>query len=261
MNAISSLPIGYMTGHFTLAEEMLTAEPSPESLLNLLLLADQLHEEQSGHRPGPEADWESLRQKTGSQLITLLSRAPDPDAVKNWRDRDADWRPKSFRHAKKCIPTMSDGELLTLFIQASETAYLHETQPMQMRWEKVASKARAEILARIEKAGTVPNASSKGNDADDFYYGLAEDDALSSQEMLRVTPRVREVWLLCHAAELTVAEIMELQKLSKAMIARRLRKSETGVARFGPQSLKRTAAAEAMTDQVVSKRPANSGSA
>jgi transcriptional regulator with XRE-family HTH domain len=51
----------------------------------------------------------------------------------------------------------------------------------------------------------------------------------------RMTPKVREVWLLYHSDGLAVAEIAEWQNLSTTMIAKRIREAEMAVERFGPQ--------------------------
>ncbi len=51
----------------------------------------------------------------------------------------------------------------------------------------------------------------------------------------RMTPTVREVWLLNKADGLTIAEIAEWQNLSTSMISHRLRQAQMTVERFGPQ--------------------------
>ena len=57
----------------------------------------------------------------------------------------------------------------------------------------------------------------------------------------RMTPKVREIWLLHHVDGLTVAEIGEWQGISTSMVTQRLREAERDVERYGPQPPKPTA--------------------
>ncbi|MFT4075711.1 MAG: hypothetical protein QM647_09300 [Asticcacaulis sp.] len=56
----------------------------------------------------------------------------------------------------------------------------------------------------------------------------------------RMTPKVREIWLLHHADGLTGPEIAEWQNLSKSMIVQRLKEGERAIKMFGPQPPKPT---------------------
>ncbi len=185
MNAISfPLPAGYRTGRFDVANQLLTDAPSPGRLLDLLLLADQLDNEQTSHLPPPAGDWGDLRERTGRALLQRLSGAGDI-TTQNWMDAEKLWQPKMFRHAIKSIPGMPDGDLLTLFIQAAETAYLHETEPMQARWDKVAAECRAEILRRIGER-KLPADAIVNSDVEDGRDDAGEDDYVSLREILRL---------------------------------------------------------------------------
>jgi hypothetical protein len=189
MNAISfPLPAGYLTGQFNTAERILANSPSPERMLDLLLLADQLDAAGESHYPPPPGNWEGLREKAGIALMQSLSGSLDPAAHQSWRDSDAVWQPKMFRHALKSIPGMTDGDLLTLFIQSSETAYLNESDPMQARWERVSAASREEILRRIgaPKFAPGPAVRSEADEPEDDSEDLSPDTRLSGREDKRL---------------------------------------------------------------------------
>ena len=57
----------------------------------------------------------------------------------------------------------------------------------------------------------------------------------------RMTPKVREIWLLHHVDGLPVAEIAEWQGISTSMVSQRVREAERYVERYGPQPPKPTA--------------------
>ncbi len=177
MNAIPFLfPAGYVTGQFRLAQQVLAEDSRPDRLLDLLLLADQLDNQAESHTQPPPGDWEGLRDAAGAKLMRSLGAKCD----NGWKDRDTNWEPKMFRLALKSIPTMAGSDLLTLYIQSSETSYLHEAEPMQARWEKVANQCRAEILRRIAAA---PHGG--GLVAVEFEARQGED-TLSLRDILRI---------------------------------------------------------------------------
>ncbi len=76
------------------------------------------------------------------------------------------------------------------------------------------------------------------------YYGLNDDrDHRTSQTYVahfyeaakRMTPKVREIWLLHHADGMPIGEIAEWQNLSTSLISQRIREAERSVELFGPQ--------------------------
>ena len=206
MNAISHpLPAGYMTGQYDVAGHVLVSSPSPERLLDLLLLADQHETEKEGHAAPRPGHWDQLRDEAGAELLQLLDVDHEADHL-GWRDPDTDWQPKMYRHALNSIPKMDNGGLLTLFIQASETAFLREGEPMQARWDRVAAQCREEILRRV--AALKPSASSKAepepNDEDDEAEDA--DDYVSLREVLRVAEDAFD-------SELSDAKLLDLYVL------------------------------------------------
>ncbi|ESQ89931.1 hypothetical protein [Asticcacaulis benevestitus] len=208
MNAISHpLPAGYMTGQFDVAGHILASSPSPERLLDLLLLADQHEAEKEGHAAPRPGHWDQLRDEAGAELMQLLDGNVEADHL-GWRDPDTDWQPKMFRHALNSIPKMDNAGLLTLFIQASETAYLREAEPMQARWDRVAVQCREEILRRV--AAPKPPLSFKGapeasdeDDEDDEAEDAYTDDYVSLRDVLRVAEDAFE-------SELSDAKLLDL---------------------------------------------------
>ncbi|HTM82598.1 hypothetical protein [Asticcacaulis sp.] len=210
MNAISHLlPAGYMTGQFDVAGHVLASSPSPERLLDLLLLADQHEAENEGHAAPRPGHWDQLRDEAGAELMQLLDGNLETDHL-GWRDPDTDWQPKMFRHALNSIAKMDNGGLLTLFIQASETAYLREAEPMQARWGRVAAQCREEILRRVAapkppaSLNTEPEASDEADEAED---GDADaDDYVSLRQVLRVAEDAFE-------SELSDAKLLDLYVL------------------------------------------------
>lgn len=206
MNAISPLPAGYITSQFDIAGRILASSPSPEQLLDLLLLADQFDHEKDSHTPPPSGRWDQLLDEAGAELMQLLGGNVEADHL-GWRDPDTDWQPKMFRHALNSISKMDNGGLLTLFIQASETAYLREAEPMQARWDRVAAQCREEILRRVAapkppsslKAEPEPSDEEEDADAD-------ADDYVSLREVLRVAENAFE-------SELSDAKLLDLYVL------------------------------------------------
>lgn len=184
MNAIPfPLLAGYLTGQFDLAERVLANAPSPEQLLDLLLLADQLDAGGDSHSPPPPGDWDGLRQKAGIALMQCLAGSQDAATHQAWRDSDANWQPKMFRHALKSIPGLTDGDLVTLFIQSSETAYLNESRPMQARWDTVSAASRVEILRRIGAPKLVPGPAVNSDIEDrDAAEDISSDAKVSGRE-------------------------------------------------------------------------------
>lgn len=210
MNAMSHpLPAGYMTGQFDVAGHELASSPSTERLLDLLLLADQHEAEKEGRAAPRPGHWDQLRDEVGAELMQLLSGNNDVDHL-GWRDPDADWQPKMFRHALNSIAKMDNAGLLTLFIQASETAYLREAEPMQARWDRVAALCREEILHRV--AAPKPSVSLKeepepNDEVDEAEDADAEvDDYMSLREVLRVAEDALE-------SELSDAKLLDLYVL------------------------------------------------
>ena len=204
MNAISPLPAGYITSQFDIAGRILASSPSPEQLLDLLLLADQFDNEKDSHTPPPSGRWDHLRDEAGAELMQLLDGNVEADHL-GWRDSDADWQPKVFHHALNSVSKMDNGGLLTLFIQASETAYLNEAEPMQGRWEGVAIQCREEILRRaatpkaLASLKPAPEASDEEDEVED-------DDYVSLREVLRVAENAFE-------SELSDAKLLDLHVL------------------------------------------------
>ena len=210
MNAISHpLPAGYMTGQFDVAGHVLASSPSPERLLDLLLLADQHEADKEGHAAPRPGHWDQLRDEAGAELMQLLSGNNEADQL-GWRDPDADWQPKLFRHALNSIAKMDNAGLLTLFIQASENAYLREAEPMQARWDRVAAQCREEILRRVAAAKpsvpleAAPEASDEDDETEDA--GADADDYVSLREVLRVAEDAFE-------SELSDAKLLDLYVL------------------------------------------------
>ena len=202
MNAISPLPAGYIRSQYDLAGHELASSPSPEQLLDLLLLADQHEAEKEGHAAPRPGHWDQLRDEAGAELMQLLDGNVEADHL-GWRDPDTDWQPKMFRHALNSIPKMDNGGLLTLFIQASETAYLREAEPMQARWDRVAAECREEILRRVAASKpsvpleAAPEASEEDDETEDA------DDYVSLREVLRVAENAFE-------SELSDAKLLDL---------------------------------------------------
>jgi len=110
---------------------------------------------------------------------------------------------------------MSHADLLTLYVQASENAYLHEGEPMEIRWRKVVAACRDEIdrrvshsdkvadasNARVETAAAVAEAAPPDGDAgqeghEDHGHDAEDDDAdsdddyVSLRDLLRVAEAV-----------------------------------------------------------------------
>ena len=196
------LPAGYLTGQFETAGKILSSSPAPETLLDLLLLADQHDNEKDSHTPPPAGHWDRLRDDIGRAILRLLNGQDVP--VTGWRDDETDWQPKMFRHALKAIPGMTGGELLMLYIQASETAYLHQAEAMQSRWENVASQCRTEILRRIadaQRPSPVIDLIGSDNSEPDLGYQTDDDSGYSRRETLRAAegafkPDMQDVRLL-----------------------------------------------------------------
>ena len=192
MNVNSDLILtGYITGQFDMADKILASSPSPERLLDLVLLADEFDSDKGSHTAPPPGHWQRLRDDAMTKLIQHM-RGPVSSEHQDWQDQETIWEPKMFRLALRSIPGMAARELLTLFIQASETAYLHEAGPMQDRWEKVSIEARAEILRRV----TASHARScfEGRPADDIEVVGSDDndDYVSLREALRVAEQAFE---------------------------------------------------------------------
>ncbi|MFT4075710.1 MAG: hypothetical protein QM647_09295 [Asticcacaulis sp.] len=188
MNAmIYPLPVGYMTGQFAIAGHILANSQSPAQLLDLLLLADQFDCQKHSLAPPPVGEWDHFRDKVGGTLMRLMG-VDQAEGGNAWHDIHAVWKPKMFRHALKAIPDMAGGDLLTLYIQASEVAYLHQAEPMQARWEKVAAQCRAEVVRRAGDAQPAPVIAGMIVVEDmepDFECEWQDESGYSTREMLR----------------------------------------------------------------------------
>jgi hypothetical protein len=183
---ITALPLtsGYLTGECATAEQLLAARLSNDELLNLLLLADAREAEKHSHRTPPPDNWIGVREKTGVLLMRRLTGVNHDPAHEKWRDGEADWHERKFRDAVKALPKMEDGGLLTLFIQASENAYIDEGRPMQARWERVASRCRAEILRRIAGASLSSAPEIKAQSADPSHVAILTEEDAEDEEYL-----------------------------------------------------------------------------
>jgi hypothetical protein len=217
---ISALTPGYAVREYEAAEAVIASgtDADFDGLLNLILLGDQRSE--NDHRePLPHHDWEAIRDQAGAVLLQRLQgqgqghgagEAENIDA--DWYDHDAIWRPRNFRQALHDIGGMSDADLLTLYVQAAENAYLHEGEPMEARWRKVVLACRDEIAHRVsqndkaedastahtELAAASADGSASGGDADhaedaddaDDDEADPDDDYVSLRDLLRVAEEV-----------------------------------------------------------------------
>lgn len=206
MNSRDLTP-GYAVGEYEAAQSTIAsgAGADIDSLLNLILLGDQRSE--NDHRePLPHHDWEAIRDQAGAALLQRLHGQGEGEATSedaDWYDHDAIWRPRSFRQALRDMGGMSNADLLTLYVQASENAYLHEGEPMEARWRKVVAACRDEIDRRVcqsDKAADVSKTHAEteadGSDDADFARAAEDDDAdsdddyVSLRDLLRVAEQV-----------------------------------------------------------------------
>lgn len=205
---------GYAVREYEAAEAVIASgtDADIDGLLNLILLGDQRSE--NDHRePLPHHDWEDIRDQAGAVLLQRLKRqGTDEDEAETidaeWYDHDAIWQPRNYRQALREVGDMSDADLLTLYVQASENAYLHESEPMEARWRKVVAACRDEIARRVDHSdkaaassahvgtapaaadGFVPDANADdAEDADDDEAG-PDDDYVSLRDLLRVAEEV-----------------------------------------------------------------------
>jgi hypothetical protein len=218
MNSRDLTP-GYAVREYEAAHSIIASgdDADLDGLLNLILLGDQRSE--NDHRePLPHHDWEAIRDRAGAILLQRLQGQRESEATSaaaDWYDYDAIWPPRTFRQAFRDIGGMSDADLLTLYVQASENAYLHEGEPMEARWRKVVAACRKEIdrrvsqcdeaadasNARVETAAitadsNVPSDDADHADNDDHAHDIEGDDAdfdddyVSMRDLLRVAEEV-----------------------------------------------------------------------
>ncbi|MGN6423649.1 MAG: hypothetical protein ACTHLA_10100 [Asticcacaulis sp.] len=206
---------GYAVREYEAAEAVIAsgADADIEGLLNLILLGDQRSE--NDHRePLPHQDWEAIRDQAGAVLLhRLQGQGADEGEAEtinaDWYDHAAIWQPRNYRQALHDIGGMPDADLLTLYVQAAENAYLHEGEPMEARWRKVVIACRDEVARRVSHTDKADDTSSaptefaaasadgpaSGGDADDAEDGEddetdIEDDYVSLRDLLRVAEQV-----------------------------------------------------------------------
>ncbi len=158
-----SLPAGYLIGEFEMAEQVTGPDATADVLMSVLLLADQRIN--GGEREHLPQNWTGLRNRAGAMLIAHMTDEASGSNTE-WFDGHTVWSQIGTHHARRQIPSMDNAALLTLFVQASENAYLFEAEPNQVRWQKIVARCYDEILRRIAIGGAdQPIATDRSTDA------------------------------------------------------------------------------------------------
>jgi hypothetical protein len=218
---IIALPvIPWMTHAYEVAELAFREDMPDEQLLDLLQMADWMRNYE--HNCQTSDDWDSMRRDAANMILRrMLGKACAPLSDK-WPYDTRSWRLNEFRDAEHRLPGLDAANLVHLYIQTGENAFLCAREPLQAHWENLGARCRAEILERIGAITSSPvqigadvsltrNIDEPGTadgDEDDMRQDEQGVEVVSTREALRIAEEA-------FRPDISDAQLLELYVLTE----------------------------------------------
>lgn len=212
--------IPWMTHAYEVAELAFREDMPDSQLLDLLQMVDWMRNYE--HNGVNSQEWEIMRREVASLIMRRMVGMDCPPISDKWPYDTRSWRLNEFRDADHRLPELDAANLVHLYIQTGENAYLCAREPLQDEWEVVGAHCRTEILRRIGAAASAPiqmvlNASPTEDIDESGMEDGDEDDAqendqgfeyVSTREALRIAEET-------FRPDMSDAQLLELYVLAE----------------------------------------------